>query len=263
MYRTRTAQFVLASLALLMAQAVLGQQADRVLDVSDASVNRGTVSSCSNGELPIVLQTPNQSNGVFSDADCGAFCASGQQAIADDFVLSQEETIGEITIWAGYFNTDNISDPLDDWTITFHSDVAGAPGAIVAGPQTVTPTGTLTGVTLFGSSEIEMVMNIAPVTLAAGTYWVEMTTNSVGNPDVVFWEVGDLDATAGRAGQVFSTSVPGTAWTNDATTEQAMVLCGAQLLPESQPVPTIGKAGIIIMVLMLMMVAGVSVRRFS
>ena len=262
MYNKKLIPAAVLALLMFFATGIFAQT--RVLDVSQPSVSRGTVQACTNGEEPIFNQPPNQSNGIFSDADCGN-CGTGAQALAEDFILATEETISEITIFAGYFPDDQIPNPLDDWTITFHSDVAGLPGAVVSAAQTVSPTGTVTGVSLFGASEIQLDFTLpTAVTLSPGTYWIEMTSNSVGNSDSIFWEAGDLDPVAGRFNAVFATEVPGASWLPlNPTDDLAITMCGPLPLPESQPVPAFSKTGLIIMALMLVLLAGATVRRFS
>ncbi len=101
------------------------------------------------------------------------------------------------------------------------------PGAVVTS-ETVTPTANLTGVVLFGVQEIEYTFDLTPVNLAAGNYWVEITTNSVGNADQAFWEVGNADTVGnGAVGIAFATAVPGVTWTPDATLEFAIQMCGS------------------------------------
>jgi uncharacterized repeat protein (TIGR01451 family) len=83
-------------------------------------------------------------------------------------------------------------------------------------------------VVLFGVNEVLYVVDIAPVALPAGITWVEIFTNSAGNPDQFFWEVGNLDATNGIVNDAFSQAAPGGAWlTGNPVADNAFVLCPA------------------------------------
>ncbi len=239
-------------------------QESRVLETSLPAANFGSVAACTDG-APILDQTPNQANGIFSDADCD-FCnggAGGSQAVADDFILASETDIGELIMYSGYFPGDIIPMPADPWTITFHADAGGLPGAAISS-QDVVPEGVLTGVTLFGVSEIQYTFVLNTVTLPAGTYWLEITTDSAGNTDSAFWEVGNPDPGAGRDGTAFAFEVPGVTWMPTAMQDFAITMCGPiAMLPPPPAVPTLSKTGLTIMVLLLLLCAGVTVRRFN
>ncbi|GMU67227.1 MAG: hypothetical protein AMXMBFR36_35010 [Acidobacteriota bacterium] len=174
----------------------------------------------------ILNQQPNQSNGIFTDASCG-LCGSGAQVLAENFSLAGTTEIGQITMWTGYFssNTPTTSDPF---TVIIHNDAAGAPGAIVYSETNVASTRQTTGVVLFGVDEYLHVLTLAtPVTLPAGTYWIQIfnDTGVGGSPDDFFWEVGDPDTVGnGLPGTVFSTTAPGSAWNPQPAIEFAVLL---------------------------------------
>ncbi len=235
----------------------------RVLATSLPAVSLGNGGTCP-FDAPIILsQTPNQSNGIFADADCAA-CGTGAQAVAENFSLGAATDIGQIVMYSGYFPGDLFPTPADPWNVTFHADAGGLPGADL-NTQTVVPVGVVTGVTLFGVSEIEYTFTLAPFNLPAGTYWVEITTNSAGNADQAFWEVGDPDTIGnGIDGTAFATAVPGVAWNFTAAQDFAVTLCGpADMLPDPPAVPTLSQTGLTIMVLLLLLGAAVTVRRYN
>lgn len=59
--------------------------------------------SCPNGESLLINQLPNQSDGFLADSDCEQdFCGpTGQQSVADDFVLSDATTVAQLVLWGG------------------------------------------------------------------------------------------------------------------------------------------------------------------
>ncbi|KAB2962009.1 MAG: hypothetical protein F9K16_10260 [Thermoanaerobaculia bacterium] len=170
-------------------------------------------------------QAPNQVNGLFADSTCER-CGTGQQSIAENFTLAAPATIGQITFWGGYFNTDT---PLatDVLRVLVHADASGLPGAVVYDESNVASTRVQTGVILFGVHEWEFTLTLAaPVNLTPGTYWVEIFNNTAGNPDDFFWETGNLDPTHGLAGSGWTTATPGVAWNFDGATDMAIQIDG-------------------------------------
>ncbi|MCH9650001.1 MAG: proprotein convertase P-domain-containing protein [Deltaproteobacteria bacterium] len=184
--------------------------------------------SCPNGGPVLLNQPPNQTNGIFSDVNCASCTATGTQVVADNFTLAADATVAQIVMWGGYFPGNMIPDPVDPVTVIFHDDAGGTPGAAITTQGGIAPASSTTGVTLFGVSELQYVIDITPVALTAGTYWVEIFTNSP-NADSFFWEVGDPDATNGIVGAVFSTTAPGTGWaaTGPPPNDFAITMCGA------------------------------------
>ena len=73
-------------------------------------------------------QAPNQSNGIFSDATCGA-CGSGLQVLADNFVVSTGGfgfSLQQVVLWGGFYPGD-VAPAVDDFDVYLHPDTAGAP----------------------------------------------------------------------------------------------------------------------------------------
>jgi len=217
-------------LAILLALPILAVAQARSLDRISPTDAPPTAPeggfSCPNGELLLLNQQPNQSNGVFSDADCDA-CGGGAQAIAEDFVLLADTTVSQIVFWGGYFPGNMIPGAPGTFDVTFHQDTANLPGANIDSQSVVATSVTTTGVVLFGVNEVEIVLDLVSVVLPAGTYWVEITTNTAGSTDSFFWEVGNLDGVAGRFNDAFAFEVPGVNWlAGNPTADNAVALCG-------------------------------------
>jgi len=168
-----------------------------------------TFAQVAGAQTILIDQQPDQINGLFNDSDCD-ICGTGQQSIAENFVLIAPETIGQIVIWGGYFPT-NVPLVTDNYTVIFYADAAGLPGAAVAPAETNVPTTRVdTGIDLFGVDEYQFTLTLAnPVTLTPGTYWVEIYNDSTGSAESVFWETGTLDPVNGLDDGAASTSTPG------------------------------------------------------
>lgn len=184
--------------------------------------------SCPNGGPMLINQQPDQSNGIFADSDC-ALCGTGEQSVAGDFVLGDATDVVQLVFWGGYFPDNQIPASPDAIDIIFHEDSAGLPGAVIDTQNVVPTSATPTGTTLFGVDEIVYVVDLSPVALPAGTFWMELFTSSEGNSDQFFWEVGSLDGVNGRDGTAFATDTPGASWTATADQNFAFGLCGLQI----------------------------------
>ena len=158
----------------------------------------------------LIEQPPNQSNGIFTDADCDI--CGGAQVLAENFVLTATQTIDTIVLWTGYFPA-NIPLPVDNWTVIFHQDTGGLPGATISTETGVPNSKVTTGLVLFGVNEYRDTLTLAnPVTLGAGTWWIEAFNDSTGSTESVFWEVGDQDPVNGISGSAFASEAPGVSW---------------------------------------------------
>jgi hypothetical protein len=182
---------------------------------------------------PVIFldQQPNGVNGLFADETC-ALCPTGQQTVADNFnatVGNATTGITELVIWGGYYPED-IPNTTDDFTIIFHADNAGQPGAVIAtfsGLQAASRV--QTGVILFGTHEYMFTFDFSasPIMLPAGTatFWIQLFNNSVESGNF-YWETGNLDATNGIAGSGWYTTCPATAWNLDPATDLSAVVNG-------------------------------------
>jgi uncharacterized repeat protein (TIGR01451 family) len=180
-------------------------------------------------------QQPNQVNGIFSDSGCD-ICLTGMQSIADNFILTTKENIAQIVLWSGYFPADVPIDP-DVFTVIFHEDDGGLPGAAIYTLTDLTYTRVQTGIVLFGVHEWMHTLTLAePVALGPGTYWVEIYNDTGLGTDDFFWETGDPDAFGnGIPLSAFSATAPGSTWNMNAgelafqliTTDNLPLLYGA------------------------------------
>jgi len=178
--------------------------------------------SCQPSEL--LDQQPDQDNGYFSDQGC-ELCDTGEQAQAENFSVAGPVTLTSLTLWGGYF-PDSSPQISDSFTVVFHSDAGGAPGAVFGAPQTVLTTRLDSGQDLFSVDVYEFTLTLSsPLTLTQGIYWVEVFNDTGGDSDSFFWESGSLDVTAGIAGSAFDNAhAPGVTWYLDGDVDLALVL---------------------------------------
>jgi len=172
-----------------------------------------------------LTQAPNLANGIFSDAGCDL--CGGAQALADNFVISTGGVgvnMNQAIIWGGYY-PNNIPAPAN-FEIIIHSDAGGLPGGVVCQASVVPSADVLTGVTLFGVREHQLTLDFPNCSLADGTYFIEIYTNTGSGTDDWFWETGNVDPTHGIAGQAYAFSAPGSGWTYDATQDMSITLNG-------------------------------------
>ena len=179
---------------------------------------------CGEYVAPCASQPPNQVTGIFADIACAA-CPTGIQLLAENFVLGSERNVTGVRVWGGYY-PGNI--PLDNdlFIVKIYADDAGGvPGTELAvyGPTAATTRDT-TGVVLFGVDEYVYTIDLAE-TLGPGTYWIAVYNDTATlATDSWFWEAGDLDVTAGIAGQAFTFADPPDTWNYDAATDMAFEL---------------------------------------
>jgi hypothetical protein len=160
-------------------------------------------------------------------------CASGQQSIADNFIVPIEGFVAEtITFWGGYFPL-NVPLPVDDIDVIFHSDAGGFPGAVLCTYTGVVPTSRIdTGVDLFGVDEFIFVLDFDPCVLPGGsTVWVELFNNTGADGQSFFWETGDLDPVNGVLNNAFAQQTPGAAWLAGNPISEVAFQVGGVLVP--------------------------------
>ncbi len=173
----------------------------------------------------LVDQAPNAVNGLFSDSTC-ALCPTGQQSIADNFILDADSTLTGMVLWSGYYPTDTPMNP-DVIRVLFHQDSGGFPGAVIYDENNVSYTREQTGVILFGVHEWKHTLTFAsPVNLSAGVYWVEMFANAA--PDDFFWETGNQDPVHGIFDSAWAQETPGALWMSNGGYDLAMQIIGTQ-----------------------------------
>lgn len=140
---------------------------------------------------------------------------------ADNFTLSGSETIANI-FWSGlYFGANTLTEP-DDFTIIFYSDSLGLPdNSGVLG--TYTPGNTVNRVDSGGGADIyNYSVDISPLMLSAGTYWVSIFNNTSADTDDAWsWSLSSAVVTGG--GDAVSRLGINAAWT-DLNSEFSFVL---------------------------------------
>ena len=156
--------------------------------------------TCPEYQCPLpgcIAQPPNAVNGYFADYDW-------PQWIADNFYLGAATDVYGFEFWGGYFSSDTPMD-VDDFTIYIRADAGGLPGAALYEFHNIPATfREQTGEILFGVHEWRYEVCLGALNFGPGTFWVEIANNTLGNPDVWFWETGDLDPING---------IPDGAWT--------------------------------------------------
>jgi uncharacterized repeat protein (TIGR01451 family) len=224
---------VLGLLTVSMALAGPGVGADSLVGVTGGAGDPIGTSGVTRefGGVLLLDQPPNQSNGLFADADCG-LCGTGQQSIAENFTLTGTYNINNVVIWSGYFPGN--SAPVDNLTIIFHNNAATLPGSVIYSESNVPSSRVQTGVILFGVNEwMTVITPTTPVELAAGTYWVEIFNNTAGNSDQYFWEAGNLDPIHGILNNSFAFQTPGVTWnTGNPVTDVATQIWGSPVTPD-------------------------------
>ncbi len=186
----------------------------------------------------ILNQPPNQTDAIASDPDI-------PDSVAENFNLSSAATIAQIKIWGIYFRTNTPG--TDNFTVIFHADSPGhMPGDVISTQHNVPAARRMTGgPDVIGRyREYQYTLNLTtPVTLAPGTYWVEIFNDVTGTGDLFYWEFGTLDAARGIPGIAFFVTVPGSSfWMSENAYDLAIEMI------EVSPVPAMNEWGMVIFV---------------
>jgi len=165
---------LLIAVAALLAAVQVTTGAEGVSVVDQTPVAR----EMERGPDVMLLQPPNQVNGLFSDLSCD-FCTSDLQVIADNFMVSTGGAgfeLDQAIIWGGYYPLNvPVATPFE---VFVHGDDAGAPGPILCS-ETLFPTSdVLTGVVLFDVDEHMLTFDLSPCQLVDGTYWIQIYTDT-------------------------------------------------------------------------------------
>lgn len=132
----------------------------------------------------LLQQVANGSSGNLSDAD--PHPSLGINKLAENFLLLHDAVVHSLNIWGGY--TGNTPVP-DVFTVVFHQDASGLPGAVIASETAVPSSRTLTGRQFLGVDEYAYTLTLAsPVALPAGTYVVEIFNDTTGSSTTFIWE---------------------------------------------------------------------------
>lgn len=116
---------------------------------------------------------PDYFNAFFSDSG-GNFPT---QAIADDFNLGSNTSIGAVSVWGVYY-PNNVQ--VDNFTIKIYSDGGGLPGTLLYSGAPASTNSVYTGVDAFGVGVYETSMTLASAFNAAGgtSYWLSVINNT-------------------------------------------------------------------------------------
>ena len=186
------------------------------------------------GECGCLRQQPNGTNALFSDIDCD-FCGSGPiQVLAENFKMTLNAQVTSLRIWGGYYPSDS---PLvsDLFTVVFREDAGGRPGTVFSTYGLIGGTRARTGGVVFGVHEYVYELPVNEYLLTNETYWVEIHNDTSASEDSWFWEVGDLDQSAGIMGQAFTLTMPEEPWGYDGAADMALELvCMENRESESQ-----------------------------
>jgi hypothetical protein len=135
--------------------------------ISAALVLSAAVVKPALADTTVYQQAPTQDGYLLAD--------HGVQQVYDDFALSSSAAVNGLT-WYGAF----IAAAPSTFTIDFYSNSGGAPGTLI-GSDTATSNGSATGGSIFTSPEEVYSASLTPLTLSAGTYWIEITADTSGS----------------------------------------------------------------------------------
>jgi hypothetical protein len=185
----------------------------------------------------ILNQVPNQVGEWGSDP-------GDQQSLADNFIVSSTAKVTQIRIWGAYGRT-NTAPATDNFTVIFHADSAGLPGATISTQNNVPVVRQATGGTVVGFTEYVYTLTLAtPVIFTPGTYWVEIYNETASVTDNFGWETGTVDPTNGIPNSAFSLTVPGSSW--QPIGAAAPIDLAIEITKETVAVPTMNEWGMII-----------------
>ncbi len=177
------------------------------------------------GDVTTPLDQSPGGGGVISDKACAGCSSISAQSVAENFVLTESETIGQIVLWGGYPES-GVAPLPDDFTVVFRGDSGGLPGSAVATFTDVPATPrvgrgeTFTdGETASTLRQYEATLSLpSPVTLPAGTHWVEIFADTTGEARDWSWQrgtAGERSSDPVRSVAGFATAVnqaPGSSW---------------------------------------------------
>ena len=138
---------------------------------------------------------PALENGSSATSDLDAISTGGiYQDVADDFVLTSAQTLKEIR-WSGAYTPSNQAGAVpDDFTIRILDDLFATVASFNVGAVARVDTGLDN---LFGLDIYNYESAISPLDLAAGSYWLSIVNNTVGDAEGQRWSWA---ATDGRVG---------------------------------------------------------------
>ena len=163
------------------------------------------------GVTTLALQSlPTRSTGAFSDADTNDGFSLRVRAVA--FSVPAKRQVETVKIW-GFYNPGGASGS-DNFRVIFHRDSSGLPGTTIVSYNSLAFSRVLTGRTVQGLPESEITFTIPNLVLSAGSYWLEVYNNTVGNSNNWVWESSEY---IGATGYMTSTVAPGANWSAGST----------------------------------------------
>ena len=183
----------------------------------------------------ILNQPPDQIESYLSDAFLSA-------SSAENIIVSSQVVITQIKIWGTYGG--GTTPAADNFTVIFHSDLSGLPGAAISTQSNVPVARTDTGETVGAFAEHEYTLTLTtPVNLSPGNYWIEIFNNT---RERFGWETGTLDPVNGIDGFAFASAAPGVSWSPQEE-ENLAIEVTADLV---QQVPTMNEYGMIVFMIL-------------
>lgn len=217
------------------------------------------ISSPALAQVTVLNQLPASPSGNFwiSELNCGGHAA----ATADNFTLAERFAIHGI-VFDGAFYLGTPTSPTA-FTVYFHADSGGLPGAVLARHDlVVAPVARPGGVVQRYESALP-----SPLVLNPGTYWMEVIETG-NDPDNCFgWQRGVLDGVGGIPGAAqASGEAPGSSWTALTPSpgddlSAALALTGIPAPSDARAVPSLSPVGWAMLVAMLAIAAATQFSR--
>jgi len=196
---------------------------DDTTDDDTADDDSGTDDDDTEG-LALFLDQPPLPPGEGSywgaDLDCDVW-NTPSQSLADNFEVTDPALppITAAVIWT-YYMLDNAPTAEDDWSVIFHENVPGSggdypvPGLIVEAFRGVPSSREMTAAApVDGLDEYRVVLHLGDgVTLAPGTYWVEVFNHTAGSDQCSTLIMGPNSSTPPSLDTSANTQTPGEEW---------------------------------------------------
>jgi hypothetical protein len=181
-----------------------------------------------------------------------------REFVADNFVVTEAAVLSRVIFWGFYGNAPMGPPEGEKFRVAIATDASGAPGAAVV-PALTQFVAQRTPFPIGMESIFRYVIDLPPVVLTSGTYWIAITSegprgSGQGGPPPdepsFYWQRGQLDDTRGIA-DAASISLAQPIWV-PFSGEFAVELCGPPAPPE---VPALGRRGALLLTGMLALVA--------
>jgi hypothetical protein len=199
----------------------------------------------------------------FADSDCFFGQPNRAAARAEDFVVDAAVDIDTVVFWGVYLDTVAPSDP-ETFTLRFHEDAAGLPGALIVEPAVTIAQSLLLQTNI---SMHEFTATFAPVHLEPGIYWAEIFETDTTTDLCFNWQAGFQDVGNSADGNAVDlTATPGVSWTlqaglGDQSNLTIRITGELTPVPEEPEVPALGGVGLALFATLLLLVALPLLRR--